>query len=92
LHEQKLKDMIIETVIEVQQYVDFDVLNTKCIMVSPTKHHKTSLLEEFYEHYGIISYNGHKSEDLSFYTDAFISFLEMKGFTILNTDKIYFCD
>ena len=84
--------MIINTVIEVQQFGDFDVLNTNCIMVHSDAMDKKEILKEFYQIHGIPSNKGLDYKVLSTITEDFISFLELKGFKKLETQPVYFCD
>ena len=84
--------MEINTFIEVQAFGDFDVTYTVCVMIHNEKLDKNILLDEFYKIVGITSNNGLDYKKLYTITQDFISFLELKGFKKLNTEKVYFCD
>ena len=84
--------MEINTVIEIQAFGDFDIKYTVCIMVHSEKIDKGYLLKEFYKIQGILSNQGLSNETLSTINDDFIAFLELKGFRMLETEMIYFCD
>jgi len=81
-----------KTIIEVQAFGDFDVKYTVCIMVHPEVLNVNEILNEFYSINGISSNKGLSYHVLSTVNDDFISFLELKGFSILKTQAIYFCD
>ena len=84
--------MEINTVIEVQAFGDFDILYTECIMVSSEKHDTKGIFNEFYKLMGIESNTGLGRLILMDIREDFISFLELKGFSKLKTEAIYFCD
>ena len=84
--------MEINTVIEVQAIGDFDIVYTECIMVSSDKHNANELFKEFYELMGIESNEGLSMRYQREMTEDFIAFLELKGFSKLKTEQIYFCD
>ena len=84
--------MEFKTIIEVQAFGDFDMKYTECIMVSPEKFHINSLYKEFYDLMGIKSNKNLDVRKLRDITEDFISFLELKRFKRLHTDKMYFCD
>lgn len=83
--------MELNTVIEVQDFGDFDVKYTNCIMVHSDKIDKNEILKEFYQMQGIVSNIGLKNNQLQNITEDFIQFLELKGFKRLETQKVYFC-
>lgn len=84
--------MELNTFIEVQAFGDFDVKYTDCIMVHSDKIDKNEILKEFYQIQGINSNIGLDYRQLYNITQDFISFLELKGFKRLETQKVYFCD
>lgn len=84
--------MEIKTVIEVQQFADFDMVCTKCIMVSNEKFLKFELLNEFCNINNIPSIKGLDCNKLNQYTEDFVTFLELKGFTELKTFKVLLSD
>lgn len=84
--------MELNTFIEVQNFGDFDVKYTDCIMVHSDKIDKNEILKEFYQIQGITSNTGLDYRKLYDITQDFISFLELKGFKRLETQSVYFCD
>jgi hypothetical protein len=84
--------MELNTFIEVQEFGDFDVKYTNCIMVHSDKMDKNEILDEFYQVQGITSNTGLDYRELYNITEDFISFLELKGFKRLETQSVYFCD
>jgi hypothetical protein len=84
--------MEINTVIEVQAFGDFDILYTDSIMVSSEKHDVKGIFSEFYTFMGIKSNTGLRHTILTEIREDFIAFLELKGFSKLKTNPIYFCD
>jgi hypothetical protein len=84
--------MEINTVIEVQAFGDFDILQTECIMVSSDKHDTEAIFNEFYKLIGIESNTGLGRMILMDIREDLIAFLELKGFFKLKTNPIYFCD
>ena len=77
------------TIIEVEAFGDFDVVYTKCIMVSEEKLDTNIIIKEFCEFANIPSIKGLPYNKLNHYTDEFIVYLEMIGFTVLKTTQIY---
>lgn len=82
----------IKTIIEVKAFGDFDIMFTHSIMVSPEELDVDKLLKEFYDLVGIES--NHKVNHVLLYeiTEDFVSFLELKGFSRLKTNVVYFSD
>jgi hypothetical protein len=81
-----------KTFIEVQEFGDFDMKYTNCIMVSDDNIDKQTLLDEFYKLEGIESYRGLDYLILDEITEKFINFLKSKGFKRLKTQSVFFCD
>ena len=84
--------MVIKTAIEIKQYGDFDLVNTKCIMVSEDKYDFNHLLQEFYKQQGITSNKGLDDNKLNEITEKFIKFLKSKDFYQLKTQSVLFTD
>ena len=80
------------TVIEIEAFADYDISYTVCVMVHSEKIDKDILLNEFYNIEGIKSNEGLDYNKLYAITGNFIAFLELKGFTKLETEKICFTD
>lgn len=83
--------MELSTFIEVQDFGDFDVKYTNCIMIHSDKVDKDEILKEFYQIQSITSNIGLNNNQLQNITENFIQFLELKGFKRLETQKVYFC-
>jgi hypothetical protein len=81
-----------KTFIEVQEFGDFGMKYTNCIMVSNDNIDKETLLDEFYKLEGIESYRGLDYLILDEITEKFINFLKSKGFKRLKTQSVFFCD
>jgi hypothetical protein len=61
-------------------------------LVHSDKINKSELIKEFCEINNISSINGLDYRKLYQYTEDFIAFLELKGFTKLKTYEVLFCD
>lgn len=84
--------MIIRTSIEIQEYADFNIPYTKCIMISNVDYNPSDLLKEFFQTQGITSTSGLDIRDLTTITDDYIAFLELKDFKKLPTFKTIFSE
>jgi hypothetical protein len=84
--------MEINTVIEVKGTGDFDMTYTDCVMVHTDKLNVDEITKEFYQIQGITSNKWLDYRELHNITQDFISFLELKGFSRLETEVMYFCD
>ena len=78
------------TVIEVNEYGDYDKLYLAALMYSPKTISKDTLLKEFLKKENLTSTTG--VSNLKKITEKFIVFLESKGFTKLNTQEVHFSD
>lgn len=80
------------TFIEVEAYGDFDVKYTVCIMHNPLTLDVYEIKREFRNLKGLKSFSGLPSVSLASFTDEFIAFLSLKGFSSVKTHKISFSD
>lgn len=81
-----------KTVIEIQQFGDFNVMNTHSIMVHPEFFTVFDIKEEFCKFENIESFSGLPHNKLNEYTEKFVKFLKDKGFRQLETKSVYFVD
>ncbi len=81
-----------KTIIEVNEYGDFNVLTTRCIMTSEEHFTMFDLKAEFCKNEQIESFTGLPYDKLTEYTNKFVEFLKNKGFKPLVTKSVYFCD
>lgn len=78
------------TMIEVNEYGDYDKLFLKALLYSPKSYSKDVLLEEFLKKENLTSNVGVSNpKEVS---KKFIEFLESKGFTKLKTQEVHFSD
>lgn len=86
--------MEFKTVIEVQAFGDFDILQTTCVMTSTDWHDPAALMSEFCQINNLPPKSGKGLVGVILYevTNDYIAFLELKGFTRLQTTPQYFCD
>lgn len=86
--------MEIKTAIEVQAYADYDVIYTKCIMVSPDVRNVRDILNTFCISSGLPEPDGTGLPEnmLSDTTDEFIKYLKKEGFTSLKRTEVIFTD
>lgn len=82
----------IETAIEVQDWGDFDVLRTRCIMVADFKTDVKSVVDEYCAYRGLSGTDGLSYKQLDGRTEDFIKFLKRKGFKELKTKPVCFSD
>lgn len=81
-----------KTIIEVKAFGDFCIKYTVCIMVSDEIFDIPQLQSEYCKQENIESFKGLPDNKLNEHTDKFIAFLSLKGFEMLQTKEIYFCD
>jgi hypothetical protein len=82
-----------KTVIEVKAFGDFDIMYTMCIMVSTEKMIVQDIIKDFCEMMEIPSIKG-LPWNTNFYemTEEFVTYLELRGFSKLQTTEVYLCD
>ncbi len=82
-----------KTIIEVQDFGDSDVKYTVCVMVSEEKMDVKEIIKDFCTTMNIPSIKG-LPWNTNFYemTEEFITYLELLGFSKLETTEVYLCD
>lgn len=81
-----------KTFIEIKGFSDFEMVHTRCIMISNERHDANELLKIFCCELGIPSHKGLNVSELDSYTILFIEFLMDMGFTKLKTQAVLFTD
>ncbi len=84
--------MNFKTIIEVQEYGDFDVLYTECIMVSNEEKNVDTIVQDFFKLKNIPNTKGLRYSELYKLTKEFIVYLYSIGFTKLETKTVHFSD
>lgn len=84
--------MQIKTIIEIEKYVDFDMLSTDCIMVSFEKYNVKTIVKDYCELRGLPSLDGLPDNMIDDTRVDFIKYLKGIDFFILKTKKVCISD